>query len=317
MNYILGSGLVGLVAKWILGDDWTLIPFGKSRFYSFSLPLAENYIIRDERVDEMFANFGGMNPIIQKLTYSFSGELHEHSNVLAESWAWKVFNQCPPTHIIPYLQARKNFFVYKITAHELHRKLQEQYLSSIQAEVRKGPITKIEDHKITYYNGQVVDYGRIISTIPLTELNRLCGYQVNLPSKQIWYHAIDSPAIQLEGSCDVLVVDDIIEFFRVSNIGGCTHLFQSLIDVPLPGPYYSRFFRPLDIIDGTTIQVALPLGPNPNLNIYEKSDITCIGALAEWDWCRDISSAFLKLLNFKYNQSTIKSYPPSALPKQF
>jgi hypothetical protein len=44
MNVILGSGIIGLLTKKILGDDWILIPFKKSRYFYFDIPYADNYI---------------------------------------------------------------------------------------------------------------------------------------------------------------------------------------------------------------------------------------------------------------------------------
>jgi len=48
MNIILGSGIIGLLAKLILGQDWKIIPFYRSRYFSFNPALDDNFIIRDE-----------------------------------------------------------------------------------------------------------------------------------------------------------------------------------------------------------------------------------------------------------------------------
>ena len=46
MNYILGSGIVGLTARHILGADWQVVPFYKSRFFSSNPPLDDNFLFK-------------------------------------------------------------------------------------------------------------------------------------------------------------------------------------------------------------------------------------------------------------------------------
>ena len=74
MNAILGSGLIGMLARDILGDGWTLIPVGRSRFYSFQPALADNYIAIDETINEYMKRFTFL-PLIHKTAFSLGGEL--------------------------------------------------------------------------------------------------------------------------------------------------------------------------------------------------------------------------------------------------
>ena len=45
MNVIFGAGVVGLIARHVLVGNWQIVPFGRSRFFSFNPPLDDNFMI--------------------------------------------------------------------------------------------------------------------------------------------------------------------------------------------------------------------------------------------------------------------------------
>ncbi len=53
-----------------------------------------------------------------------------------------------------------------------------------------------------------------------------------------------------------------------------------------------------DLIDGTKIADAIPLGNMPDLKWLEALDIYPVGSYAQHDWCADVGSNMLRLLRF-------------------
>ena len=62
-----------------------------------------------------------------------------------------------------------------------------------------------------------------------------------------------------------------------------------------------QFMRNFDIIDGTSVTEALPIGQPPDVTDIESLGIQCVGGNAQWDWCMDISSCIIKLLRIANN----------------
>src|SRR4051794_1923120 len=114
MNYIFGSGVVGLAAKKVLSGDWTVVPFSRSRFYSFNPPLADNFIGRDKDIDEMVADLTGLGSIwLYKRAYSVGGNLvARHDPALCGAWLAKVFGGSVPAHAQLYMSTRMVQSVY-------------------------------------------------------------------------------------------------------------------------------------------------------------------------------------------------------------
>ena len=128
---ILGSGIVGLLAKEILGDRWLVIPFSRSRFYSFRPALADNFIIRDERIDDLIAHFGGKISFIYKTLYSLGGGLLPSDDLIINGWLNKVFGQEVPSQALPCIKSRGDHFVYSIKVNQLYNQLQIKYGQSL------------------------------------------------------------------------------------------------------------------------------------------------------------------------------------------
>jgi len=298
---IFGSGLVGLIAKKMLGDNWTVIPFSRSRFFSFRPALNDNFLIHDERTDDFVGHLGGKLSFIYKVLYSLNGGLFEYQNTLSDTWLAKVFGTDIPPHSDAYLSQRKNFFVYDLKLNALYESLQKEYLGYLIDQSKMGKVTEIGDHYAMVGN-QRIEFDKAVSTIPLNLLCQLSKQnRCQLPSQQIWYFHIETKDLDFEGANQVLVVDPEFDFFKVANIANNRYLFYCKSDIQMPGAYFMQFMRKFDLLDGTTIESAIPKGPTPKLDAFEKMGIYCVGNNAQWDWCMDISSCILRLLKIKPN----------------
>jgi hypothetical protein len=296
---ILGSGIVGLLAKEILGSQWQVIPFTRSRFYSFRPALADNFIIRDERIDDLIAHLGGKISFIYKTSYSLGGSLLPPDDLIITTWLNKVFGIEVPNQALPCIKSRGNHFIYDIKVNQLYRQLQSKYNQSLVNDSKRGMVSEIGDHYLVW-GGQRIDFDHMISTVQLSKLFELTKLPHDkLSTAQIWYYHVETNSLNFEGANQVLVADDIIDFFKVSNIAENRYLFYFSHDIPIPGPYFMQFMQQFDLIDGTTIAGAIPKGQRPNLNAIEKLGIECIGAMAEHDYFMDLGSCLVKLLRRK------------------
>ena len=295
---ILGSGIVGLLAKEILGDQWLVVPFSRSRFYSFRPALADNFIIRDERIDDLIAHFGGKISFIYKTLYSLGGSLLPPDDLVISAWLNKVFGQEVPTQALPCIKSRGDHFIYDIRVNQLYQQLQQKYHQSL-IDASKQIISEVGSHYIIL-GGKRIDFDHMISTIQLSQLLRLTKLPHDtLPTTQVWYYHVETNGLNFEGANQALVVDDNIDFFKVSNIAANRYLFYFSRDIPIPGPYFMQFMQQFDLIDGTTIAEAIPKGQKPDLTPLDKLGIECIGAMAEHDYFMDLGSCLVKLLRRK------------------
>lgn len=296
---ILGSGIVGLLAKEILGDEWLIIPFSRSRFYSFRPALADNFIIRDDRIDDLIGHFGGKISFIYKTLYSVGGSLLPPDDCLINAWLNKTFGQNVPSQALPCIKSRGDYFIYDIRVNRLYQELQNKYGQCLIDNSRRGAISEVGNHYLIW-GGQRIDFDHMISTIQLSKLFELTKLPHNkLSTSQIWYYHVETNNLNFEGANQALVVDDSIDFFKVSNIAKNRYLFYLLRDIPIPGPYFMQFMQQFDLIDGTTIAEAIPTGNKPDLTQLDKLGIECIGSMAEHDYFMDLGSCLVKLLRRK------------------
>jgi hypothetical protein len=296
---ILGSGIVGLLAREILGEQWLVVPFSRSRFYSFKPALADNFIIRDDRIDDVIEHLGGKISFIYKTLYSLNGALLPPDDNIINAWSNKLFDDDAPSQALPCIKSRGDHFIYNIRINQLYNQLQQKYVQKLVDSSKRGPISEIGDHYLIW-GGQRIDFDHMISTIQLSKLFELTNTpRIKLPTKQIWYYHIETNELNFEGANQVLVLDNLIDFFKVSNIAKNRYLFYLLRDIPVPGPYFMQFMQQFDLIDGTTITEAIPAGQKPDLTLFNKLGIECIGAMAEHDYFMDLGSCLVKLLRYK------------------
>ncbi len=166
-NVIFGSGIVGLMAKRILSGNWQIIPFSRSRYYSFNPPLADNFIIRDADIDQPIRELTGDDrSAFYRRCYSVGGALiSQHDNGVASDWLSKIFGNDVPQHSLAYLTKRMTVPVYNIRTNVLYQSLQNQYVDELKSEAAKGPITEIGQHYFIR-GGVRTDFENAVSTIP-------------------------------------------------------------------------------------------------------------------------------------------------------
>lgn len=301
MNVIFGSGIVGLLAKFILGDSWTIIPFYRSRFFSFNPALDDNFIIADNQIDPIIKELTNvLKP--QKFNYSRAWSIQGHllktwNRDLYNDWAYKVFGNEKPQHAEMYYKDRMNLQIYNIRLNELYSTLINKYMEELTLESKKGQITEIGDHYFVR-NGNRYDFDKAISTIPLNILYSLKHKKNKLQSKNVHYLHIQTKDLNFEGSNQVFVVDQYFSFYKVTNVAPERYLIYCHEEIPDPGAYLMGIISKFDILDGTTIENAIPLGPMPDLSDIEAAGITCVGSYAQWDFCADVGSNILRLLRY-------------------
>lgn len=299
-NVIFGSGIVGLMAKFLVSGNWKVVPFSKSRFFSYNPPLDDNFIIRDKETDEAVAAFGGrVSSHFYRRFYSLDGQLiRDHDENVCDVWLQKVFDGDPPPQSLPYWSRRLVVPIYDIRANKLYEQLLNKFMPALAEESNNGEVTEIGQHYFIQ-GGKRIDFDHAISTIPLNVLLRLMNKDgVDLKLKPIHYLHIHSTKVDLEGANQALVVDSTLDFFKVTNIAKHHYLFYFLNELPKPGSYLLPIIGPADIVDGTTVANVIPCGPMPDLGWLDDYGIFCIGSCAQFDWCADLGSNLLRLVRY-------------------
>lgn len=301
MKLILGSGVVGLAARLILGDEWTVIPFGRSRFYSFKPPLDDNWVSHDGRLDQFMIDLGlPITPVWMSRAYSLGGELmrEDKNGELALAWLSKVFGNDYPEHAPAYLATRTGFFVYdQVRANAIYLALQAKYQQELVAEAAKGALTEVGDHYIVS-GGVRKDFDKCVSTIPLNVLLRLMGQSGRVRHKPSYCIHMITPDLDFEGCTQVMVVDRMFSFYKSTILSKNRYLFHCHEDIPNPGSYFMPILRDFDLVDGAVIHDAIPIGPMPDLSDLEAHDVFSVGAYAQHDFCSDLGSNFLRLIKY-------------------
>jgi hypothetical protein len=301
-NIILGSGIVGLLAKAILGPSWKIIPFYRSRFFTFNPALDDNFLIRHQELDDFIKDLTGSlstQTAFYKRTWSVAGQLiPTFDSGLCGDWHAKIFGNQVPPQSEPYFAGKMGHFVYDLRVNQLYAALMNKDVEDLKVEASKGQVTELGDH---YYvrNGVREEFDNAVSTIPLYALYNLLGIKNQpLPSKTLHYLHVETPDLDFEGNNQALVVDRLFSFFKVTNVAPGRYLFYLHEEIPNPGIYLMTFMKKFDILEGTSIEHALPLGPIPKLEWLESKDVYCVGSYAQWDWCMDVGSCVLRLLRY-------------------
>jgi hypothetical protein len=303
MNVIFGSGIVGMLAKVILGPGWKVIPFYRSRFFSFNPALDDNFIVKNVTIDpfikDLMGNVG--HPMIYSRAWSIGGHIVKNFNKeLLATWSHKVFGYDVPTQVEPYFNSKMTSTIYDIRVNQLYQTLCNRYAEEIKAETALGPVTEIGDH---YYirNNVKEEFDHAVNTIPLPQFNKLAGYESKVKAKTIHYLHIETEDLNFEGHNQLMVVDEHFGFYKVTNIAPKRFLFYCHEDLVNPGVYMMQFMNKFDIIDGTSIQDVVPSGQIPKLEYLENKGIYSVGSAAQWDWCMDVGSCIIRLLKYAQN----------------
>lgn len=301
MKVILGSGIVGLLAKTILGPEWKIIPFGKSRLYSFKVPLADNIFIHDPKLDHFISSeLKLISSILYPYysCYSVQGQIVKaYDPALTEAWLHKVYGEQYPTQAKPYYAHRMNNMVYGARVTELYAQLLSTYMDELRRESNAGQVTDIT-HNIIKRGDEVIQFEKAVSTIPLNALLELYKVPHTLQANDVYIYYVHAPDIDIEGSNQCYVIDKEIQFYKATRISADhRYLFYSTTEIEFPGLYFKQFSPKSTILDYTKIPQGLPIGEKPNLSLLESQNMYCVGSYAEWDDCRDVSSCILRLLS--------------------
>jgi hypothetical protein len=299
MNIIFGSGIIGLMARHILGPSWRVVPFYRSRFFSFNPALDDNFLSRHEELDPLIQEFQTSNRMyLYRRVWSIGGQLiGQYDSGLCGDWMNKLFAGQVPHQAPLYFKDQMVVSVYDLRLHELYLTLMARYINEIKEESTKGVPTEIGDHYFVR-DGKREDYTKAVSTIPLNTLLKLLKIEMHLPTLPMHYIHVESPDPDFEGANQALIVDPQIEFMKVTNIAPNRYLFYLPKELPHPGMYLRLFMQQFDILDGTSLDNVIPQGQTPNLTSIEKMDIMCVGSNAQHDWCMDVGSCFLRLLRY-------------------
>jgi len=300
-KYIFGSGLVGLLARKILGSSYTIIPFYKSRFFSFNPPLDDNFIISNPEIDYIIKSiFGEVKKFTYKRKYSFEGNIVPFNKNVCENFIYKLFGYDIPGQVFPYLSkssvmgdaSSNDFDVYDLRSNAIYSQLLQEYKEEIDKGMQVGPVTYVGEECFEA-GGKRYGYSSIVNTIPLNAFCNLARKPSNLQSKPVSFVHVQTDRLNFEGCNQLLVADPGLAFYKVTNIAKDRYLFYFIDDVFNPGIYLMPIIPgPFEVLDGTLISDYIPLGQIPQIGF---NNVKCIGSYAEWDWCVDIGSCILRL----------------------
>lgn len=302
-NFILGSGLIGMLAKAMLGPSWQLIPFYRSRFFSFNPALDDNFIIYDPATadffDDVCKEFGGVpsgTPMYRR-SWSVGGQLvNDWNPELCRSWLAKIFGSDVPSQSLAYYTNRMNLLIYRLRSNVLYNNLINRFKSEISAGTELGVPIEITDHTIRFKD-KTVEYDNILSTIPLTSMCKLMNIEADYKALDLHYFHVETNDLDFEGNSQVMVVDDFFSFYKVSAIAPSRYLFYFNREVQNPGVYFMSFLKKFDILDCTTLKEALPVGEQHKDSLFNMNVYT-VGSNAQWDWCMDVGSCVLRLQRY-------------------
>lgn len=295
MRYILGGGLIALLARDILGDGWTIIPIGRSRYFSYTPAIADNYVVKDPVIDEYMHKFA-IIPLMYKIGYSIAGQILYNPTIPLPQYLAKVYGDAIPPQAMAYWRSKSEHFGYGDCA-EMYRILQHKYADELGANnIRFGQLTGINDGEIRTSTGLVVGYDEILSTIPLPALLGLLGIRLDLPGRDIYCYHIRTKQLDFEGGTQLLVADPEIDFHTATMLNKENYLFYSCKSIEYPGRYFMNFMKEFDLIGETSVKDSVCCGPIPSIPEVGAAKIRCMGSSAVWDDCLDVGSCIKRLL---------------------
>lgn len=302
MNVILGGGLVALLARDILGPEWVVIPTGKSRFYTFSPPIAEDYIIRNPEVDEYMNKYSAI-PTIHKIGYSCRGAISFEPSIVSGMYLSKLYKSYVPSHAAAYYNGLRSFASYG-SCSELYRSLRAKYKSELQDNNAKyGVVKNIKSGdglgSVVTTDTGIFFAGSIISTVPLHALLAWLGITHKLVHENEYYYHVRTNCLDFEGATQLFVSDREIDFHKVVMVNKMNYIFYSTKRIEYPGQYFMKFMAKFDLIAETSVEKSVCCGDIPQIKELSQNCITCVGSTAVHDDCLDISSCVLRLLRFK------------------
>lgn len=299
-SLILGSGIIGNIARVIFTKDFYWVPFKRSRYYSFDIPFADNFLTYDQKVSDFLSPLKiDLTPIFFKNPISYQGQLmFQEFPLVLDPYLTKVYGEQIPTVATQLLKS--TFSVYQITAQQLYHRLEHSNQAEIQTNIRQdGELIKIdlEKKEVVFKNGRI-PFDKIISTIPLDALHSYCSLPFKNKARSVCYYYIISEKVDLEGATQALVADNDIKFFKVSMLKPGHYVFWTLEAVENPLQYFGKYLTyRMDIIEAKRIENVIPLGDAPDLKYLEDKGIYCVGSNAQYDDFMDVSSCIKRMVS--------------------
>lgn len=302
---ILGSGLIGRIAKDIL-PDYRMIPFGRSQFYGWDYPLAEDYISVHDSADEYVRRYKPDIDIIlrtkeYKRPFSVAGQLIYSANIpnlTSVPYLTKVYGDA--SDLKQKLVSNTIFQVYEeITCNMIYKKLDESLKLSILNDLNEfGKLEEIDyKNHIIKTSKTTFEYESIISTIPLDLLLYYMKENVDLKYRSIFAYLIQTNTLDFEGADQVFVVEDDIDFYSVTEVGFNMFLFKSFIE--LNEPFLKMVLQKFNIINKVKIDKYIPVN-NIDIKPIEAHNINLVGSLARWDDFYDVGASIHHLMKLKH-----------------
>lgn len=299
-NYILGSGLVSLLCRKILGDKWKIIPFGPSRFYSTEVPAwGDDFIIYGEKPKQIFDEWNLKTvPLIFNRGFNISGNIL-YNNSFIQNYFSKIQYEENPLYKDYF---KTTFMVFPFSCIQLWTKLIREYITEIKAFYDNKPkISSIKDHKIILSNNEIIEYDNLISTIPYNILCKYMNINYECKNKDIYYYFINDTKTDLEKANQLLICDEIVPFHKCTKISTDKYLIE-IIDKYFDNIYetlYSILGHEFDIIKANSIAKAHVVPDIIDNDILKINNITCIGSYAQCDPLMDISSCINRIYKLK------------------
>lgn len=299
-KFILGSGLVGLIAKDILGNDWEIIPQGRSRYFSFDPALADNYIVVSDAAKEII-NIGREIKTIKR-AFSIGGSLiFEPHEWAIDMYCHKVYDE--PNFIFKKL-FKKNIEIFSLRNNDLYKMLLNKHSQDIKmSNAKYGQILEIKDGHILTTTGKF-PYSKALSTIPLDSLCKFLKIDMDLKAKDVWIYKIETDQLDFEGATEVFVLDNVFDFYKSTRLSKFEYQFFCLSEIKTPLEYFGAFTNNklnFSSVDATKISNAIPIASMlPDLSFLKNDHrIECIGSNAQWDDMADIGSCILRILKMR------------------
>jgi len=299
---ILGSGLVGLICRKILGSDWTIIPIGPSRFYANDVPaLGDDFIIYDDKVREIVSDWNITQekiPLFFKRPVSYTGEL-TYSNIFIEQYLEKIGLESNP-QVMDYYKS--DFTVFPFSCLQLHRKLLNEFVGEIKSFYPKhkdaNKIAAIKDNEIILDNGDRIEYSDMVSTIPYHALTQMLGTECYKTFFDSYFYLIRDQNIDLEGAGQALVADIDIPFHKCTKIKDQIYLIECLeYDEEIYNRLVPILGAQFDILQAKALRNSHVIKGITNEEILKDNNIVCVGSYAQCDPLIDIGSAIKRVHN--------------------
>lgn len=297
-NFILGSGVIGLIARHILGDKYTLIPYKKSRYYSFDVPTADNDIQYNEQTADLISSLHALTKKVYFPTaISLNGELFFNKEIWIDTVVSKVYGKDPHPLAAKIMSA--DIDAHTFTARDLYKTLIEKYAKDISSGLNKIVDSISTSKRTITINGNTIDYEKIVSTIPLYELLKLAKIRSNLPSADYHLFLVMTDMFNLEGARRCFIGDLSIPFWKVNVFSNNVYQFFSNGEVEGAEAVFALLTKDrFKIAAGTSIEKAFPKGPPPTalLDRLKSNNIECVGNNARWDYFYDIGTSLNHVL---------------------